>query len=424
MMNYNIKDFGARVCDKLQTEYIQKAIDTCFLNGGGRVTIPCGIFRTGGLRLRSGVELHLESGAILEGSLSPEDYTGYINDTIEPIIEPEERPKSDSAYAYSNWNNAIIRAIHAKNISITGESGSYINGRNCFDAQGEEDYRGPHAINMWYCENVYLDGYTITDSANWAHAIFATINITARNLTVYGGHDGLDIRSCDNVLIEDCQFYTGDDCVAGFDNHDVIVRNCILDCACSALRFGGNHVLIENCTSHVPSSFGFRGSLSGEAKAASSPTDENCRHSMHTPFLYYCDFRANIRKTPGDIIIRNCVFENPDSLFMLQFDGEHKWCCNRSLASITYENCRITGVCEPALIHGDANEPLSFNLKNVTIGIREGFEKEAVIDATNFKKIKLENVNLEGYEVPTIICRTNGDIEAVNSTEFNVNKIE
>lgn len=55
---YTITDFGARISDLLQTEAIQRAIDECFSNGGGEVIIPAGIYRTGGLRLRSHVTLH------------------------------------------------------------------------------------------------------------------------------------------------------------------------------------------------------------------------------------------------------------------------------------------------------------------------------------------------------------------------------
>ena len=51
---YTITDFGERISDLLQTE----AIDECFSNGGGEVIIPAGIYRTGGLRLRSHVTLH------------------------------------------------------------------------------------------------------------------------------------------------------------------------------------------------------------------------------------------------------------------------------------------------------------------------------------------------------------------------------
>lgn len=423
MNNYLITDFGARVCDRLQTEAIQRAIDTCFSNGGGRVTIPAGIFRTGGLRLRSNVELYLQSGAILEGSTNPEDYTGYLNDSLEPltdaILDPGKQPKPRSAYVYSRWNNAIIRAIHAKNITITGEPGSFINGRNCYDAIGEENYRGPHPINMWYCENVTLQGYTITDSGNWAHALFTTQNITARNLTVYGGHDGFDIRTCDNVLIENCTFYTGDDCVAGFDNNDVIIRNCLFDTACSALRFGGNHVLIENCHSYAPSRFGFRKNLTTEQKANNAPTDDTCRHNMFTGFLYYCDFRAEIRKAPGDILIRNCTFENPDTMFSLNF-GNHIWCCNRSLTSITYENCKITGVGLPIQISGDEKEPLTMVIKDSLINVRKGFEDIIFMDATHFDRILLENVTVEGYRNPTVIIRSQGEVENINSTPLTI----
>lgn len=421
---FDVTDFGARVCDSLQTQNIQSAIDTCFLNGGGKVVIPEGIFRTGGLRLRSGVTLYLESGAILEGSPNPKDYTEYINDKIEPIDEPNIHGLKGSVYPFSKWNNAIIRAIDAKDIAIIGEKGSYINGVNCYDPTGEETFRGPHAINFQRCENVYLEGYTVMHSANWAHAIFNTNHIIARGLTVYGGHDGFDVRTCDNVLIENCNFYTGDDCIAGFDNCDVIIRNCVFDCACSALRFGGNNVLIENCRSTAPSRFGHRCSLPAEALIRSALTDERSRHNMLTFFLYYCDFRAEIRKTPGDIIIRNCDIENADGLFELSFDGKHKWCTNRSLSSIVFENCKVTGVNKPIHIYGDANEPLDFALENVQLAAREGFEHEPLIDAVHYSKISLNNVTLNNFLSPKVIARSEGEISTYNSSEFEVEQLK
>jgi len=419
MKEYNILDFGACVSDRPQTVAIQKAVDTCFLNGGGRVVVPRGIFRTGVIRLRSDVELYLCTGAVLKGSRDPDDYTGYLNDAIEPIVrpdpEPPEIPGPRSAYAYSRWSNGLIRAIHAKNIAITGEPGSFIDGSNCFDPTGEENYRGPHAISIWYCENITLRGYTITDSANWAHAIFVSQNITARDLTVYGGHDGFDIRTCDNVLVEDCEFYTGDDCIAGFDNHEVVIRRCVMDCACSAMRFGGNNVLIEDCRSAAPARFGWRGPLSEEKKAAGAVSDETCRHSMVSAFMYYCDFRAEIRRAPGDILIRNCVFENPDSPFLLEFDGKHVWCCNRSLSSITFENCRFTGVARPMLIHGDEKEPLELILKNVSISARENCGDQPVIDAFNYRKIAMDEVTFDGYDDPVLLVRSAGEVETAGA---------
>lgn len=406
---YDIEDFGACASDKPQTAAIQKAIDQCFLQGGGRVVIPAGVFLTGGLRLRSNVALYLKAGAILKGSRDPEDYTGYINDELEPINEPDDGKTSRSVYPFSRWNNAVIRVIDAKNVAIVGEKGSYIDGSNCYDAQGEEEYRGPHAINIQRSENILLEGYTIVDSGNWAHAIFITKHIVTRHVTVYGGHDGFDVRTCDDVLVENCQFYTGDDCIAGFDNCDVVIRDCILNSSCSALRFGGNHVLVENCHAFAPGLYGFRGSLSAEKKQAGAATDASCRHNMHNVFLYYCDERAVIRKTPGDILIRHCMFENPDSLFSLPWG--HIWCCNRSLASIRFEDCRVSGVCGPIKLEGCAEEPTAITLSDLSISPRPGFEDAAVIDAAHYQTLSLHNLDLGGYASPTVLVRTMGETD-------------
>ena len=410
-----ITDFGARVCDVPQTEAIQRAIDAAYLNGGGRVKVPEGCFLTGGLRLRSGVMLYLESGARLKGSRDPEDYFGYLSDGLEPIkgYDPEKR---GSVYRFSRWNNALIRIIGAKNVAIIGERGSVIDGSNVYDERGEEKYRGPHGINVWDCDGLLLSGYTVTDSSNWAHAIFNSRDITATDLTVLGGHDGFDVRTCDNVLIEDCRFYTGDDCVAGFDNNDVVIRRCVFDTACSALRFGGNNVLIEDCEGYAPSRFGFRGDLSQEKKEAGALTDSTCRHNMMTAFLYYCDFRAEIRRTPGNITLRRCRFTSPDSLFRLDFDGTHVWCCNRSLSSIRFEDCEINGVSSPVYIYGDEKEPLSLTLKNVTLGARDGYGEKSVIQAINYDTIELDGVTLKGFDDPTLLSLSDGRVSLKDTT--------
>ena len=412
---FSITDFGVIPCDSLQTEAIQSVLDACFLAGGGTVNIPAGIYRTGGLRLRSNTCLYLESGAILEGSNDPEDYNAYKADKIEPIREYFTEPRR-SVYPYSRWNNAIIRVINAKNVAIIGEKGSYIDGGNCYDPEGEEKYRGPHAINVQCCENLILKGYTITDSANWAHAIFNTVNIRAEGLTVFGGHDGFDVRTCDNVLIEKCEFYTGDDCIAGFDNCDVVIRDCTLNSSCSALRFGGNNVLVENCKAFAPGRYGHRNTLTEEEKKLSLPTNERCRHSMHNVFLYYCDYRAVIRKTPGNILIRNCEFINPDSLFSLAFSENHVWCCNRSISSIKFENCKVIGVIRPIYASGDEKEPLSLTLENVEITPRKGSEGINFIETKNCNFIRLDKVKLNGFSTPQILACTETELQSVNST--------
>ena len=420
-MTYDIQSFGARADGTLCTESIQNAIDACFLGGGGEVTIPAGEFLTGGLRLRSGVTLHLLENAVLLGSIDPEDYCTYLRDKIEPISEEERgaiapnvadaERSGRSAYPYSRWNNAIIRAIHAENIAIIGEKGSKINGQNCYDPQGEEKYRGPHAINLWFCKNVTLEGYTIVDSANWAHAIQNSENITARRLTVLGGHDGFDVRTCDNVLIEESRFLTGDDGLAGFDNRDVTVRNCYYESSCSVFRFGGTRVRIENCESRPSSTYAFRGSLSDEEKKNRVMAEIGKHRDLNKSiFLYYCDMRAVIRETPGDIVISNCRFGKCGKILHLPFG--HIWTCNRSLDNITFEDCAFEDILDPIVLDCPEAEPFSLvTMKNCKIKAREGAEANPFLAGKNVKKLVLENVSIEGFDTKNIVCEPKAEIE-------------
>ena len=74
-MNIDITDRGAVPGGKvLCTAEIQRAIDDCNASGGGRVTVPPGVFLTGTIWLRDNVELHLEHGSVLKASADMNDY--------------------------------------------------------------------------------------------------------------------------------------------------------------------------------------------------------------------------------------------------------------------------------------------------------------------------------------------------------------
>ena len=418
-MIYNILNYGAKADGTLCTAEIQAAIDAAFLAGGGEVTVPEGKYLTGGLRLRSNVTLHLLENAVLLGSTDPEDYCTYLNDKIEPISEEEKsaiaptvadiKRSGRSAYPFSRWNNAIIRAYRAENIAIIGEKGSEINGQNCYDPQGEENYRGPHAINMWYCKNITLEGYTVRDSANWAHAIQNSEGIIARRLTVLGGHDGFDVRTCDNVLIENSRFLMGDDGLAGFDNRDVLVRNCYYESSCSVFRFGGTRVRIENCESNPASIYAFRGSLSDEEKKARVQAEVGKHRDLNKSiFLYYCDMRAKIRETPGDILITNCRFGKSGKILHLPFG--HIWTCNRSLDNITLENCSFEDIAEPIRIDAPENEPLSITMKDCTVKAHVGAENEPFMSGKNIRSLTLKGVKIEGFANPQMLSEPPAEI--------------
>lgn len=433
----DITQYGAKTDGTLCTKPIQQAIDDCFMNGGGVVVIPGGTFRTGSVRLRSNVTLYLMENARLEGSTVPEDYTGYINDAVEPINPryiTEDLWKSVSErenHNYSRlpagrWNNAIIRAIDAHHISIIGEKGSEIDGMDCFDEKGEEHYRGPHGINMHYCKNITLRGYTVRNSGNWAHALFQCSNTLIDNVEVIAGHDGVHITSCENTDITNCRFYTGDDCVAGIDNINTTVTDTELNTACSAFRFGGTNMLARNCRIYGPAKYLFRGSLSPEEKRNRKVTSLNTdhRYNMLSLFTYYSDFSRDIAYPPGNIVLKNCTVENADRFLHYNFSGNEPWQLNRPLDSISFENITATGVKMPLTAYGSEDRPLVCQLRNCTLGFDSDGADVPFIQAAHYEQISLDGVTVSGLDKPVIKIWTDGNFAFNNSTECSIQQAD
>ncbi|MBQ2750746.1 MAG: right-handed parallel beta-helix repeat-containing protein [Clostridia bacterium] len=397
------------------TQAMQNAIDTCFLAGGGVVEIPAGDHHIRSIRLRSNVTLHLLEDAHLIASRDPEDYMAFLGDTLEPI--PEEyktdavwtpmqvRKNYDHMLPAARWSNAVIRALDAENIAIIGETGAYIDGRDTYDEIGEELYRGPHAISMFFCKNVRLEGYRIQNSANWAHAIFQSKDITARNLTVRAGHDGIHLTSCDHVTITDCDFQTGDDCVAGVDNIDVTVKNCKLNTACSGFRFGGRDVHISECEFYGPGRYLFRGSLSVEEKRLGviSPSGGH-RNNMLSAFLYYADFSRPIRGNAGNIVIENCTFRNVDRFLEYNFSGSNYWQRNKPLEDVTFRGIRAEGIKMPLVLYGDPEVKASLLVEDTTISFAPDTPC-ALFHICHFDRVTLRRVEVKKVQSPVLIKR-------------------
>ena len=113
---YNITDFGA-VPGELSTQQIQKTIDACAENGGGMVLVPAGTYITGTIQLKSHVNLHLEQGAVLKGSLNLSDYlTSFVT-------------------------HGMVFCENATQVSITGQG--------IIDAQGTHFYDILNSISRW-----------------------------------------------------------------------------------------------------------------------------------------------------------------------------------------------------------------------------------------------------------------------------------
>lgn len=201
----NILDFGA-VRGAFCGEAIQCAIDAAAAQGGGRVTVPAGAFETAGLVLRSNVELHLESGAVLRFT---DDFDAY------PVIRTRWEGFEQDSY------RPLIYAKGEENIALTGCGTLEGRGRKWWTAfrAGEMRIARPCFICFEGCTRVLMEGFKVTNSPAWTVHPVCCENVTIHGLTVVNpadspNTDGIDPESCRNVRISACHIDVGDDCIA------------------------------------------------------------------------------------------------------------------------------------------------------------------------------------------------------------------
>ncbi|MBN2088307.1 hypothetical protein JW964_01780, partial [candidate division KSB1 bacterium] len=269
---YRVTDFGAIPDNQtVNTALIQQAIDSCAANGGGTVDVPSGTFITGTIELKSNVNLYLESGAELKGSPDLADYRAYQRD------------------GFDATHYGIIYAHRAQNVSITGQGAINGNEELFFDWQQakkiewggtqftrqKEQYRavasgigdGPVApkarprqmVIFSECVNVLVRDVQLIKSPFWTLHFADCDGVIASGLKIWASletpnSDGLDITSCNNVMVSDCDIRTGDDAIAitGYAYHfelpgyhnlrhpadNITITNCNLQSRSSGIRIG------------------------------------------------------------------------------------------------------------------------------------------------------------------------------------------
>lgn len=278
---FSVRDFGA-AGDGLQDDRgaILAAIDRCSDAGGGHVVLAPGrYFSKGPIVLKNNVDLHLDEGAVLVFSSDERDYL--------PMVPT--RWEGTELFNYS----PLIYARHAKHIAVTGRG--VIDGRGserfatwkplqkedqrCLRAQGAAEaplyerlygaghYLRPALLELVACSDVLIEGMRLIDAPFWTIHPVACSNVTVRGVTVESmnpNNDGCDPESCRDVLIEDCRFRTGDDCIAIKSGRDadarrnaqptehVIIRRCVFDtpvnglCIGSEVSGGVRNVFVED----------------------------------------------------------------------------------------------------------------------------------------------------------------------------------
>ena len=239
-------------------ESIQSAVDAAHTNGGGRVVLEPGIHPSRTIYLKSFVELHLLSGARIQGSSKVEDYDDFCDPGFDAVA-PEKSRK------------CLIAAAHAENIAITGSGEINGAGPAFYDTNVPEGafftkppHPRPRMIQFYDCRKVRFEGVSFVDSPGWTFWLMACEDVNIHRVTVTGcqqmiNNDGIDIDDCHRVTVSDCLIRTGDDCLIlrairkSPDHHalceGVTVTNCILDSRCQGIRVGcPSDDTIRNCS--------------------------------------------------------------------------------------------------------------------------------------------------------------------------------
>ena len=356
------------------TEKIQKMIDKAIKNGGGEVLLPDGDFYIASLRLYSNITLHLSAGTRLYGSTDYKEYIDFhVPTTMKYVTDPEYK---------KNWNlpdyyiYGMFCAFGEENVAIIGEEGSLIDGRDCYDANGEEKFRGPMGIIFSGCKNVTLKGYTFVNSANWSHRIDACKNVHIENVTIRAGHDGFNLHHCTNIQIQDCHLETGDDCLAGYDIEDLQVADCYFNTACNSMRIGGKNLEFNRCIFEGPGKY---------------PHISEKTYHTHAMFKYYAIGPDTIREDAGNISFKNCKFLQTGRLFLYCHGDKSIMQDNKPLRTLQMEQAEIDGLNTTSYFMGQG-EKCSLNLRDVEFGEHLDFPDNVLLRIDKDAELKLENV--------------------------------
>ena len=426
---YDITKYGAKPANTAakNQKAIQKAIDKCSAKGGGRVVIPAGQkFLTAAIQLKSGVNLEVQEGAVLEFAFEPELY---------PIV-PTRWEGLDC------WNlSPLIYAYQARDIAVTGKGTIDGGGSNdtwwpwCGSKKfgmkeggiaqnmgararllkqaedgvdmdqrrfGPTDGLRPQMINFNQCEGILIEDVTLLRSPFWVIHPLLSKDITVRGVHINNNGpngDGCDPESCDRVLIENCFFNTGDDCIAiksgrnndgreggqgrfaGTASKNIIIRN-------SKFNNGHGGVVIGS-------------EISGGCQNVYA---ENCE--MDSPSLDRV-LRIKTNSCRGGIIeninIRNItVGQCGEAVLKINTDYEPREVCCRgfypTVRNVTMENVTCKKSKYGVMIVGYEDQKLAYTVNNITVRNCQfdGVYNKPIHQIGLAQDVKYENLMING----------------------------
>ncbi len=362
---YVITDFGAKGDSlTLNTKSIQSAIDACSAKGGGTVVVPKGIFISGAIFLKKGVNLRVDKDGVLKGTLVREEYP-----QVQTRWEGEERM----------FTSAFINADHTDGITISGEgiidgSGDLWLKRDkenggARGAQGGGPRLGhPRLICLSNSKDITIKDLHLHNQAVWCLHVLYCKNVLVKNLNITADHDilssdGMDIDSSDGVHITDSYIDVNDDCISiksGKDADGLRVNkpstNILIDKCHFAYGHGGvamgsetsggiNHVTVNNCLidsqNWAPIRFKTQPSRSGvvEDITYSNLTLHNTRKAFEFDMAWRM---VGTVRPPSEVppVVRNIKIINVKG--DVGTVGDMHGLANSPIKGVSFKNCDIT----------------------------------------------------------------------------------
>ena len=295
--DFDVTAFGAAGDNATDnTDAFRRAIAACVRDGGGRVVVPPGAFVTGAIELKSGVNLHVSEGATLRFSRDVDRYPvvftrweGVELMNFSPLVYAFEQRDiavtgrgtldggADCAHWWPwkgrtdcSWKAGDVRqdADRARLFELA-EKGAPVQDR----VFGPGHYLRPQFVQPYRCTNVLIEGVRLVNSPMWQiHPVLCT-NVTVKDLRLEAAGpntDGCNPESSRDVLISNCFFDTGDDCIAikagrnadgrrvKVPSENIVIQRCHMKNGHGGITIGSeasagvHHVFAEDCRLDSP----------------------------------------------------------------------------------------------------------------------------------------------------------------------------
>jgi polygalacturonase len=497
-----LTDFGAipdgmTLCTNAFSDAIENLANKCV----GRLIVPRGTWITGPITLKNNIELHTEPGALVVFSTDKTMYplvetnfegfntfrcqspingrnlehTAITGDGVFDGSGDAWRPVKKEKLTDSQWKKLVVsggivsengKTWYPSEQFMKGEKIAEMNVPRSLKTREEfeqiRDFLRPVMVSLISCKKVLIDGPTFQNSPAWCLHPLMCEDLTVRYTTVKNpwysqNGDGIDIESCRNTIVHDCNFDVGDDAICiksgkdkdgrdrGIPNENLIVKNCIVYhghggvTVGSEMSGGVRNMHVSNCTFtgtdvglRFKSNRGRGGvveniyitdismmnistqaisfNLFYDGKSASEDLEQGSEGKVETIFQVS-------EETPQftNILIRNITCKGALQAIFLQGLPE------MNLSNITVENVFMSS--KLGLSCSDADHVI---LKNINLEIASGDG----VEIKNCKHVELENfkctgifnkqVTISGQKTASIRLSKNG--EKVNPGMVKIGK--